>query len=219
MCSNDIREKYLVRGSTLSPRIVPYIMVLSVLALGLQGSAAGWLYDGAPIWSYGVGMGAGCTTDMAAQPLGFNVPVEITAIGLAIAGGPDPSGNGFRITLTDDLYQHTPPLGMWNARPINGPLFEFVYLSITPTILEAMHVYYLIISPDSEQFMGGIAFGSHGYIGKATNDNGLTWYDIRLPLGVRLGGSVVPEPSGVLTMIAGLLMLAASRTGRSNRSK
>jgi len=214
-----MRKESVVGGSTLRARIVPYVIVLSVLALGARGSAGQWLYESAPIWNYGVGMGAGCKTDMAAQPLGFNVPVEITLIGVAIAGGPDPSGNGFRITLTDDLYQHTPPLGTWNAQPVNGPLFEFVYFSITPTILEAMHVYYLIISPDSEEFMGGIAFGSHGYVAKATNDNGVTWYDIRLPLGVRLGGSVVPEPSGFLTIIAGLLTLTVSYAGRSTRSR
>lgn len=199
--------------------IISYVMALSVLALGLQGSAAQWLYDGAPISNYGVAMGAGCTTDMAAQPLGFNVPVEVTTVGVAIAGGPDPSGNGFKITLTDDLYQHTPPLGTWNAQPINGCLFEFVYLSITPTVLEAMHVYYLIIQPGSEQLMGGIAFGSHGYVGRATNDNGLTWYDTRFPLGIRLGGSVVPEPSGFLTIVSGLLTFAGSYTGRRNRNK
>jgi hypothetical protein len=189
-----------------------YTRILACTAVCLLGlcipSQAAWLYDGSPIYNYGPAIGKDRTTDMVAQPFGFTRPVHVERIGVAIAGGPDPNNAGFRLTLSESLQDFgSTSLGSWSIYPVDGTNLAFSYLDIAPVALEPNRFYYLVVAPGDPEFVGGIAYASWGYRAFATNDDGGRWFEIS-PLGVRIGGTVVPEPSGLLALGTGILSLA-----------
>jgi hypothetical protein len=193
--------------------------MLSLLAICAVGPAsADWLYDGYPIYNLGVGVGKGRPTEMVAQP--FSVPRagEIEQLGVAIARGADPNNVGFRVTLAEDyLDLGKTTLASWQVLPIYGPTLMFVYWSIKPIPLDAGQTYYLVLAPGDSEFMGAVAYATHGNLALATNDDGATWQDIG-QLGVRVGGTMVTEPSAFMVLGVGCWVLGWSRICRRTKT-
>jgi len=186
------------------------LAILLMLAGSPAVSTADWLYDGTPLSIRGAAIGYGLDTDMVAQPISFPRPVEVTEIGVAIAQGQDPNQVGFRITLAEDPWNlSTTTLASWNVRPVQGPILAFAYFPITPMALQASRFYYIVFAPGDSEFLGGVANAYRGYPGLATNDDGQSWFQTD-PFGVRIGGSVVPEPAGVPIFASGCLLLCTS---------
>lgn len=184
-------------------------LTVCILMLICAGHArAEWLYDGYPIYNLGIGIGAGMVTDFVAQP--FSVPraSEIDQVGVAIAGGLDPNGAGMRVTLARDYREiEKTALASWRVDPVYGPALMFAYWTIKPISLEAGTTYYLAIEPGDSEFMGAVAYAYRGNVALATGDGGANWHEIP-QLGVRVGGTMVPEPSGLIALAGGLLILA-----------
>lgn len=193
-------------------------LTLIITACAMQHAYAQWLYDGTPLSIRGTAMGSGLQTDMAAQRLAFEQPVEINRIGVAVAQGLDPNGVGMRVSLVSNLYEPDETLlGAWQVHPVDGPIFAFAYFDTEPIRLDGLRWYYLIIAPGDEEFLGGIAYAYSGYPGLATKDDGATWFDTSAH-GVRIGGTVIPEPMGALSL-AGCLggIAAVGRLGARKR--
>jgi len=187
------------------------------LAILITAPAFGdWLYDGYPIYNLGIAIGKGRPTEMVAQPFSLpgSGPGEIDQLGVAIARGADPNNVGFQVTLaTDyrDLAKTT--LASWQVLPTYGPTLMFVYWSIKPIPLDAGQTYYLVLAPGDSEFMGAVAYATRGNLALATNDDGATWHDIA-QLGVRVGGTMVPEPSAFMVLGVGCLVLGRTRLTR-----
>ncbi len=64
------------------------------------------------------------------------------------------------------------------------------------------------MAPGDSEFMGAVAYAQRGNPALATNDNGESWFQITR-LGVRIGGTVVPEPGGMLALATGCVPLLA----------
>lgn len=182
-------------------------ILLAALMLGIPASASVWLYDGGPTSIYGATLGGGYSTLMVAQPFGFIQPVQVDQIGVAVAQGADPNNVGFRVSLTTSLNNpHSNALGTWNIHPVDGPILTYTYVSTTPLRLEANRFYYIVFSPGDKSFFGGVGFSFLGYPGLAIRDTGGEWFETH-PFAVRIGGSVVPEPSGTISLMGGCLLM------------
>ncbi len=190
-----------------------------ILALIVAAPALGdWLYDGYPIYNVGIAIGKGRPTEMVAQPFSLPRAGEIDQIGVAIARAQDPNNVGFRVTLAQDyrdLAKTT--LASWNVLPIYGPTLMFAYFTVKPIPIDA-GTYYLVLAPGDSEFSGAVAYASRGNLALKTNDDGATWQDIP-QLGVRVGGTMVPEPSGLLALAGGVLGVGCSVLGIRSRTR
>lgn len=199
-----------------SARITGQSAVITVLIFCAAASASGsWLYDGSPVYNVGVAIGKDRTSQMVAQPFEFSQPAEIDLIGVAIAGGPDPNHVGFTAMLAEDPWDlSASTLRTWQVYPVAGTTLAFAYFSVEPIFLQADRSYYLVMAPGDSEFMGAVAYAHRGNPALATNDNGQSWFQIS-PLGVRIGGTVVPEPSGIVALMCGVVgLVGAVRYGR-----
>ncbi|MBP6964852.1 MAG: PEP-CTERM sorting domain-containing protein [Armatimonadetes bacterium] len=187
-------------------------LTVCMLMLVCAGHArAEWLYDGYPIYNLGIGIGKGMVTDVVAQP--FSVPraAVIEQIGAAVASGMDPNGAGMRVTLARDYREiEKTALASWRVDPIYGPALMFAYWTVKPIALEARTTYYLAIAPGDSEFMGAAAYAYRGNTALASGDDGRTWHEIA-QLGVRVGGTMVPEPSAFVVLGVGCLVLGLRR--------
>lgn len=194
--------------------------LVCALAILITAPAVGdWLYDGYPIYNRGIAIGKGRPTEMVAQPFSLPRSGEIDQLGVAIARGGDPNNVGFRVTLARDYRDlDKTTLASWNVLPIYGPTLMFVYWTIKPIPLDAGQTYYLVIAPGDSEFMGAVAYATRGNTALATNDDGATWQDIG-QLGVRVGGTMVPEPSAFVVLGVGCWVLGCrSRTSRRRKT-
>lgn len=190
-----------------------------ILALMIAGPAfGGWLYDGYPIYNVGIAIGKGRPTEMVAQPFSLPRAGQIDEIGVAVAVAQDPNNAGFRVTLAQDyrdLAKTT--LASWQIHPIYGPTLMFAYLTIKPIPIDA-GTYYLVLAPGDSEFSGAVAYATRGNTALKTNDDGATWQDIA-QLGVRVGGTMVPEPSAFMVLGVGCSVLVfRSRIGRTRQT-
>jgi len=193
-------------------RFLVYALILMAARIPV---CADWLYDGYPIYNQGIAIGKGGPTEMVAQPFSLTMPAWIDQFGVAIASGPDPNHVGFRVMLAEDprdLGKTT--LASWQVFPIYGPTLMFAYWSVKPMLLEAGRTYYVVLTPGDSEFMGAVAYATRGNIALSTNDNGVNWFEVA-HLGVRVGGTPVPEPSGMAVLGVGCWVLGRrSRKGR-----
>lgn len=184
---------------------------LALMILAGVPAAADWLYDGCPIYNLGIAIGAGRPTQMVAQPFSLQRSAEINQLGVAIARGEDPNDAGFHVMLAldpRDLGKTT--LASWQVHPVHGPTLMFAYWTTKPLHLDAGRTYYLVLAPGDSEFMGAVAYAARGNVAIATNNNGVSWFDIP-QLGVRVGGTMVPEPSALLVLGAGCSALWSLR--------
>ncbi|GEM_PF-5395003 len=188
-------------------RAIPRLLILTaaLLAVTAGGPAcADWLYDGYPIYNRGIAIGKDRPTEMVAQPFSLPWDCRIDRLCAAVARGADPNQAGIRVMLAldpRDVAKTT--LASWRIFPVSGPTLASVYWDIKPLRIDAGRTYYLVFAPGDSEFMGTVAYASRGNPALATNDGGTNWFDIA-QLGVRIGGTVVPEPSGLLMLAAGV---------------
>lgn len=187
-------------------------LLLTLLALCTVGSArAAWLYDGYPIYNLGPAIGKGRTTDMVAQP--FSVPRQcrMDQIGVALASGMDPHHAGFRVILATDPYDlGKTTIAEWRLFAVSGPTLAFAYQAVKPVLLQAGSTYHIVVAPGDSEVTGAVAYAYQGNPALATNDDGANWFDVA-QLGVRVGGTVVPEPSSLAVLGVGCWVLGYRR--------
>ncbi len=187
-------------------------LVLTFLAFCTVGSArAAWLYDGYPIYNLGPAIGNGRPTDMVAQPFSFPRQCRMDRIGVALASGLDPNGAGFRVMLAMDPWDlGKTTIAEWRLFAVNGPTLAFAYLNVKPVTLIAGSTYHIVVAPGDSEVTGAVAYAYQGNPALATNDDGANWFDVA-QLGVRVGGTVVPEPSALVVLGVGCSVLVYRR--------
>lgn len=189
-----------------------------LICLCAAGSArADWLYDGYPIYNLGLAMGKGRPTEMAAQPFGVPRRSRIDQIGVALAVGMDPNQAGFRVMLAKDPYDlEKTTVATWQMFAVGGPTLTFAYLTVKPVWIDAGSTYHIVVAPGDSEVMGAVAYAYHGSPALATNDDGANWFDVA-QLGVRVGGTMVPEPSALAVLAGGVSGVACRVLGCRRR--
>lgn len=191
-------------------RFCTILLFLALTLAAVGGPCYAWIYDGGPVGRAFGGVGATSDTVWATQPFQLASDAYLTGFDAAVAKAMGSAGVGYNVYLTTTLHDVTAnSIGKWTVYP-TGPIAAYHSVQTNaPIKLDAGVVYFLTFIPNSNNFVGSIAFSSWaGYYALATPDYGQTWGLMAKPLCVHVDGYFVPEPSTWATLLVGVAGLA-----------
>ena len=173
------------------------------------------MYDAGPVGIYGTAFSTTGSSLAVSQPVKFDAPVLMSEIGVGVAMSSDPNGRGFRVTLAGDYHDPAgTALGAWNIEPCDGTSLAYCHVITAPIRMEANRFYYVVFERGDSEFVGGVAWAGRGYTGYGLKNNGLGWFETYQAYAVRIGGYVVPEPGGLVTLAGMSLGVLLRQKGR-----
>jgi hypothetical protein len=185
-----------------SIRLLSLAVCVSAIA---AAPASALIYDGS---SQRVGNGPvlqyGSSTMWVAAPFMLKEDAYATSFSLAVARASGPADEGFSCWLSSDLFGHpTWQEASWKLIP-TGPICKYMDAALPePVFLKANQPYAVIVAPSSNDFMGAVSYSTRGYYGLAYD--GYTWRYLAMPIGLKIDGYFVPEPSGMCAVLSGLV--------------
>ncbi len=180
--------------------IISVSIVVCVVLASLPCYA--WLYDGgSPGSGYSLNNG---TTLLWAATL-FVIDQDCYADNFGTALSRMNENTSFDIYLTSTLQNVvTSAIAHWTVAP-TGPILQYYYFQPdNPIFLTGGNGYALVVMPHSTDSYGAIGTTYSGYLSYLSADQGTTWYKQSLPIAVRVDGTVVPEPCGIIILTIGL---------------
>lgn len=188
-------------------RILLVMMVLITSVASALASEA--LYDAGPAGVWGIALRKGSDAEAIIQPFRPKVSALADRIGVAIGIASDPNHAGMKVTLTATSIVTDIPgkriAGSWTLYPVAGPALSYSYIDIDPVCLDTNEIYGLLIEPGDSEVYGSAAYCYGSGAGWRTNDNWQTTYGLPYRTAIRVYGTPVPEPAGMLTLISALV--------------
>jgi len=178
-----------------------------------------WLFDGGQPQHAGVVVRDVAPPVWVAAPIVLSSSADITQIGVAAAKAVGWAGMGYQVYLATDLWNvKSSAIATWTVSPSN-PIFQYYYYykPNSPVRLEGGKAYFLVFTPNSNNFSGSISWSaSSGYLALGTPDYGTSWSKLARPLCIRIDGNYVPEPSCAVCILVGILALTVSFAGKQH---
>lgn len=172
-------------------------------------AAADTLYNAGQAGIWGVVIRADSSMEAVVQPFRPITSGWAETIGIAIGSGADPNHVGFKFAITDTEKGVVIPgsqiAGSWNILPTSGASLVYAYIDITPVFLSSNKVYGLLIEPGDTEMYGSVAYTYPGPLAYGTSDGWATSFYLPYTTAIRIyGTAVVPEPSSLLALAAGV---------------
>ncbi|MEN6370817.1 MAG: PEP-CTERM sorting domain-containing protein [Armatimonadota bacterium] len=186
-------------------RILVFLLIASMTAPAVASET---LYDAGPAGIWGIVLCDGSNAVELIQPFHPKTSAWADRIGVAIATASDPNHKGFKVTMTaTSLVTDIPGKRIAGSRtiyPVAGAALEYSYIDIDPVYLDYNEVYGLVIEPGDSQVWGSVAYCYGGGLGWYTSDDWQTCYGLPYRTAIRVYGTPVPEPAGILILFSSL---------------
>ncbi|MEN6520757.1 MAG: PEP-CTERM sorting domain-containing protein [Armatimonadota bacterium] len=195
-----------------------FLAFVIITSMIVPASASEALYDAGSAGIWGIVLCDGSDAEAIIQPFHPKTSAWADRIGVAIATASDPNHMGFKVTMTaTSLVTDIPGkriAGSWTIYPVSGAALVYSYIDIDPVYLDYNEVYGLVIEPGDSQVYGSVAYCFGGGLGWYTSDDWQTCCRLPYRTAVRVYGTPVPEPAGILMLFSSLAGMGLSVTNK-----